>query len=99
MNVNINGVSITLTQEQLEQIAKQTAKKPAVFKPKIGETYWYITMIGEVSDDKWDECSVDEFRLSAGLIYRTKEEAEKAKDIQFAKTRLKNAIAEANEGW
>lgn len=39
MNIDINGITITLTQEQLEQIAEQTTKKPVVFSPKMDETY------------------------------------------------------------
>lgn len=37
--------------------------------------------------------------LAYGNVYKTKKEAEKARDIQFAKVRLRNAIAEANGNW
>lgn len=99
MNISTNGVTITLTQEQLEQIAEQTTKKPVVFSPKADEIYWCVDLDGSIMEYHWNDCRTGKNILAYGNIYKTKEEAEKAKDIQFAKVRLRNAIAEANQGW
>lgn len=99
VKVEISGVSITLTKEQLEQIERQIAKKPAIFVPVKGEPYYYFNSDGTMRASSWDGCAIDIGRASFGTAYKTKEEAEKAKGIQLAKVRLKNAIAEANEGW
>ena len=66
--------------------------KPKMF-PQEGDTYWDYDTAGFVA-----ECNAldSDGRVNA---YRTKEEAEKARDIAFAKQRVKYAIEVANEGW
>lgn len=99
MNIDINGITITLTQEQLEQIVKQTANKSIIFVPKADENYWCIYTDGDIMYSAWKNGNADKKLLSIGNIYKTKEEAEKARDIQLAKVRVRNAIAEANGNW
>ena len=99
MNIDINGVSITLTQDQLEQIAQQTAKKSTIYIPEIDQKYWCIDLNGFIIEYCWVGNKFDKAVLDYGNVYKTREEAEKARDIQLAKVRLRNAIAEANGNW
>lgn len=65
--------------------------KPKMF-PQVGEVIYAFDsygdiLIGYAKDKKYVN------------VYRTEKEAEKARDIAFAKQRLKYAIEVANEGW
>lgn len=93
MNIEINGVSITLTQEQIEEVAKHLAKKEPKIFPQYDKSYWAYSADGSVYNSTAGD--------SGGRVnaYRTKEEAEKARDIAFAKARLEHAIEVANDGW
>lgn len=66
--------------------------KPKMF-PQEGDKYWISTSLGDVI------CFTEYDNLDRVGIYRTKEEAEKARDIAFAKQRVKFAIECENDGW
>ena len=55
---------------------------PKPFKPKYGESYFYITGgIVEYEDDYWDSNKFDKSSAERGGCYRTKEEAQKMLDF------------------
>lgn len=58
------------------------------WKPKIGEKYFYINEYGDVEHETWDDDDVDNRLMAMGLVYRTEEECEKAKERRLAKVRL-----------
>ena len=58
------------------------------WKPKIGEKYFYINEYGDVEHETWDDDDVDNRLMAMGLVYRTEEECEKARDRELAKVRL-----------
>lgn len=71
-----------------EEPKKQTKKQisiedlPKPFKPKDGESYFYITGgIVEYEDDYWDSNKFDKSSAERGGCYRTKEDAQKWLDF------------------
>ena len=60
----------------------------AHWKPKIAEKYFYINEYGDVEWEVWNDDDVDNRLMAMGLVYRTEEECEKAKDRRLAKVRL-----------
>ena len=54
------------------------------FQPKYGETYWtYVGSLGTVMNCIWKEDFHDYRNKKLGVIFRTKEEAEKALPAKF----------------
>ena len=60
----------------------------AHWKPKIAEKYFYINEYGDVEHETWDDDDVDNRLMAMGLVYRTEEECEKARDRRLAEVRL-----------
>ena len=60
--------------------------------PKVGGDYWFIDSDGDVWGSHWDGEVTDEYRQAFLGIYRTKEEAEKARDDvrEFIRNRNKS---------
>lgn len=58
------------------------------WKPNFGEEYWYVNYIGNVVCRSWEDASVDLWLLESGNVYRTIEEAEKARERKLAEVRL-----------
>ena len=50
------------------------------WKPKIGETYYYIDCYIEVVDDHWSDDRLDNLVRNIGNCFKTKEEAQKYAD-------------------
>lgn len=48
-----------------------------VFKPKIGDTYWYVSTYYGAGEYKWNNDVVDFENYALGNCFRTKEEATK----------------------
>jgi len=63
--------------------------KETVWKPKTGDTYWFINDDGVVSGTVWFDDNFDNARYDAGNCYQTKKEAEKARDRKLAEVRLR----------
>jgi hypothetical protein len=59
------------------------------WKPNNGDEYWYIDDCAGIYRDRWDDESIHFSRYSLGLIKRTKEECEKARDRELAEVRLR----------
>ena len=58
------------------------------WKPKVDERYFYVNEYGDVEYETWDDDDVDNRLMAMGLVYRTEEECEKAKERRLAKVRL-----------
>ena len=58
------------------------------WKPKKDDEYFWMNSYGETQPDVWDGDSIDIMRLALGMIYRTEEECERAKERKLAKVRL-----------
>ena len=65
------------------------------WKAARGDKYWFLT-VRRKSDFGAPE---DISRHCAGNYYRTREEAEKARNKQLAYMRLQDALLEYNDGW
>jgi hypothetical protein len=87
LNVNLNN----LTEEERNTLLALVEKcarepEPKVWKPEIGDEYFYVKTNGEIGSAGWDDI-VDKDRYALGDCFRTKEEA------KFAREKLK-VIAE-----
>ena len=75
------------------------------WKPNNGDEYWYIDDCAGIYRDRWDDESIHFSRYSLGLIKRTKEECEKARDRRLAEVRLRKTsdfkpdFENGNGGW
>lgn len=82
-------------QKQLNALSEKIANckdEPKMF-PQEGEEYWFSFPAGGIERTP--------ARSSGGRLnaFRTKEEAQKAADIQWAKQRVAHRIAILNDGW
>ena len=59
------------------------------WKPKKDDEYFWMNSYGETQPDVWDGDSIDIMRLALGMIYRTEEECEKARERKLAEVRLR----------
>lgn len=73
--------------EWFEEIEEPTDS--IYWKPNNGDEYWYIDDCAGIYRDRWDDESIHFSRYSLGLIKRTKEECEKARDRKLAEVRLR----------
>lgn len=75
------------------------------WKPNFGEEYWYVNYIGNVVCRSWEDASVDLWLLESGNVYRTIEEAEKARERRLAEVRLRQTsdfkpdFEDGDGGW
>ena len=58
------------------------------WKPKKDDEYFWMNSYGETQPDVWDGDSIDIMRLALGMIYRTEEECERARERKLAEVRL-----------
>lgn len=65
--------------------------KETGWKPKTGDKYWYIADCGIVVCNAWRNGIIDNARYELGNCYRTEEEAEHAKKVQIARTKIKRS--------
>ena len=59
------------------------------WKPKKDDEYFWMNSYGETQPDVWDGDSIDIMRLALGMVYRTEEECERAKERELAEVRLR----------
>ena len=77
----------------------------AHWKPKIAEKYFYINEYGDVEWEVWNDDDVDNRLMAMGLVYRTEEECEEARDRRLAEVRLSRTstfepdFENGNGGW
>lgn len=61
----------------------------AHWKPKIAEKYFCINEYGDVEWKVWNDDDVDNRLMAMGLVYRTEEECEEARDRRLAEVILR----------
>lgn len=89
--------------EWFEEIKEPTDS--AHWKPKIAEKYFYINEYGDVEWEVWNDDDVDNRLMAMGLVYRTEEECEEARDRRLAEVRLRKTstfkpdFENGNGGW
>ena len=59
------------------------------WKPKKDDEYFWMNSYGETQPDVWDGDSIDSMRLALGMVYRTEEECEEARERRLAEVRLR----------
>ena len=59
------------------------------WEPKKDDEYFWMNSYGETQPDVWDGDSIDIMRLALGMIYRTEEECERARERKLAEVRLR----------
>lgn len=67
------------------------------FVPKLGEEYWFITTLGKVDCFHWVDDIYDNYQLSRGNVYRTKEEVEYILDVRTRKAKLIKEIEDSSD--
>ena len=73
--------------EWFEEIQEPT--NSSNWKPKKGEKYFYINEYGDVEWEVWNDDDADNRLMAMGLVYRTEEECEEARDRRLAEIRLR----------
>lgn len=71
--------------------------KRKVWKPKIGEHYWYLYGDGNISTITWCGSKLDADRYKLGNCFRTEEEAEFAREKRRVKVELDRYAKEHND--
>lgn len=89
ITINLEGLSKEEREQLLglvEKANKVVSKK--LWRPECGERYWIIEASGRVDWSVWTDQTVDWDRYSMGNCFRTKEEAEFAREKQKIKVEL-----------
>ena len=71
--------------------------KRKVWKPKIGEHYWYLYGDGNISTITWCGSKLDADRYKLGNCFRTEEEAEFAREKKKVEVELERYAKEHND--
>ncbi len=94
--ITLNGVEVTLTQEQIDQILKENEKKSGY--PENDTEFWYLTSYGEAIYYHWEGEESEHYMFDTGNYYETKAEAEKALEKLQALARIRKYIRENDLG-
>jgi len=94
--ITLNGVEVTLTQEQIDQILKEHKEKKGY--PHTNTEYFSVTYYGWAQEYNWENNNDEEFMFDIGNYYATKEEAEKAAEKLQALARIRKYIRENDLG-
>jgi hypothetical protein len=97
MKVTIDGVEITLTEEQKKQICEQMNPKE-FWGPKEGERAYYVTTTGIVLLSTLWNSEEGRVLIARGRVFKTREEAELFSQREKARYALKKRIWELNGG-
>ena len=91
-----------LTEEIFEEVEPTDSIH---WTPKKDDEYFWMNSYGETQPDVWDGDSIDSMRLALGMVYRTEEECEKARERKLAEVRLRRTsdfkpdFAKGKGGW
>ena len=75
-----------LTEEIFEEVEPTDSIH---WTPKKDDEYFWMNSYGETQPDVWDGDSIDSMRLALGMVYRTEEECEEARERRLAEVRLR----------
>jgi hypothetical protein len=91
--IQLNGLEVELTPEQLEQI------RGSQDFPQIGDKYWRGDNVMDDLPYVFGHGSTDRFHQSTGNLFATKQEAQDHLNWLKARARLINKIKLLNDGW
>lgn len=99
ITINLEGLRKRERKQLLKLVekAKQDKKIKKVWKPELGESYWFIKADGQVIDCVWENDHIDLGRLFMRNCFRTKEEAEFVREKQKVKVELQRFADEHND--
>ena len=96
MKYTLKNKDIELTDEELNA---QRDEKTERFVPTKGDNYWFVPSSGMVSTMRWINSNTDNYRLSQGNVFRTREEAEAKLAYNEAVGTIREYILEQNGDW
>lgn len=85
--------------KEYKALAGMSAEKPKgeIWKPEIGEDYWYITDTGSVADACYDEDGFDNEVFDCGNFFKTEAEAEYQAKVQKYTNLFRKYVEEHSE--
>lgn len=96
ITINLEGLSKE-EREQLLGLVEKAKRPKKIWKPEYGDWYWYISSDGQVDNCEWVNGPMDLGRYAMGNCFRTREEAEFAREKQKIKTELQRYADEHND--
>jgi hypothetical protein len=94
---NGKEIAVDIDEKSLEAcIVKPEYKR---WRAEVGGKYFYNNICGDTWIDSENSHPMDEDRYFRGNYYRTKEEGEAADKSNVTLQKIKDRIAELNEGW
>ena len=99
MKYTLKNKDIELTDEELDELNAQRDEKTERFVPTKGDNYWFVPSSGMVSTMIWKNSNTDNYRLSQGNVFRTREEAEAKLAYNEAVGTIREYILEQNGDW
>lgn len=96
ITINLEGLSKE-EREQLLRLVEKAKRPKKIWKPEYGEWYWFIGTDGQINNCEWVNDRVDQGRYSMGDCFRTKKEAESAREKQKIKIELQRFADEHND--
>ena len=96
ITINLEGLSKE-EREQLLGLVEKAKRTKKIWKPEYGDWYWYISSDGQVDNCEWVNGPMDLGRYAMGNCFRTREEAEFAREKQKIKTELQRYADEHND--
>ncbi|MEA3280218.1 MAG: hypothetical protein U9Q38_06435 [Thermodesulfobacteriota bacterium] len=102
MNIDINGVSITLTDEQLAEIQSHLPTEEIgepFWEPQDGETAWCLNLgnASPMQSNNWlASTPCNRNIINSGEVFKSEREAKHALELKYAKQRLKKEIYRLN---
>lgn len=82
---------------RLAEKASRENCESRIWKPEYGEWYWFISTDGQVNNSEWVNDRIDRGRYSMGNCFRTREEAEFAREKQKIKIELQRFADKHND--
>ena len=98
----MNTATIDWKEYQLIEVKEEWKQEPKTYwryKPKVWEVYFLPNLISWILSYTWVDDEDDKKMYANCILYKTEQEAEKARDINEAIIRVNDAIDELNEGW
>ena len=96
ITITLEGLSKE-EREQLLRLVEKTKRPKKIWKPEYGEWYWFISTDGRINNCEWVNDRVDQGRYSMWDCFRTKEEAEFAREKQKVKIELRRFADKHND--
>ena len=95
--IEIDGIQIP--ESKILELGYTKTKVDKVFKPKLGEDYFYWWGDGTITETSWRDNDTNEGRMAMGNVSKTVEEAKKAVAKRQATVRVLNKLRELEGDW